>query len=57
MEPYYIIMRLPDEEKEEFLLMLPFTPVGNKVTIGWLPALMEQTTGSYWLTFSPRSGR
>jgi hypothetical protein len=38
MEPYYIIMRLPDEEKEEFLLMLPFTPVGKKVTIGWLAA-------------------
>jgi uncharacterized membrane protein (UPF0182 family) len=38
MEPYYIIMRLPEEEKEEFLLMLPFTPVGKKVTIGWLAA-------------------
>ncbi|MBA7636217.1 hypothetical protein ES703_43832 [subsurface metagenome] len=38
MEPYYIIMRLPDEEKEEFLLMLPFTPVSKKVTIGWLAA-------------------
>ncbi|MFC2073076.1 UPF0182 family protein [Chloroflexota bacterium] len=38
MEPYYIIMRLPDEEKEEFLLMLPFTPVSKQVTIGWLAA-------------------
>jgi uncharacterized membrane protein (UPF0182 family) len=38
MEPYYIIMRLPGEEMEEFLLMLPFTPVGKKVTIGWLAA-------------------
>ncbi|MFC1982701.1 UPF0182 family protein, partial [Chloroflexota bacterium] len=38
MEPYYIIMRLPDEEKEEFLLMLPFNPAGKKVTIGWLAA-------------------
>jgi uncharacterized membrane protein (UPF0182 family) len=38
MEPYYIIMRLPEEEKEEFLLMLPFTPMGKKVTIGWLAA-------------------
>jgi len=38
MEPYYIIMRLPDEEKEEFLLMLPFTPVGKNVTISWLAA-------------------
>jgi len=38
MEPYYIIMRLPDEKKEEFLLMLPFTPVGKNVTISWLAA-------------------
>ena len=27
MDPYYIIMRLPGEQDEEFLLMLPFTPV------------------------------
>ncbi|MDD4876136.1 MAG: UPF0182 family protein, partial [Dehalococcoidales bacterium] len=33
-----IIMRLPDEEKEEFLLMLPFTPVNKNNTIGWLAA-------------------
>jgi len=38
MEPYYIIMRLPDGEKEEFLLMLPFTPVNKNNTIGWLAA-------------------
>ncbi len=38
MEPYYILMRLPDEEKEEFLLMLPFTPVNKNNTIGWLAA-------------------
>jgi len=38
MEPYYVIMRLPNEEKEEFLLMLPFTPVNKNNTIGWLAA-------------------
>jgi len=38
MEPYYVIMRLPDEEREEFLLMLPFTPVNKNNTIGWLAA-------------------
>ncbi len=36
MESYYVIMRLPDEDKEEFLLMLPFTPVNKNNTIGWL---------------------
>ncbi|MDY6893090.1 MAG: UPF0182 family protein [Chloroflexota bacterium] len=38
LEPYYIIMRLPDEDHEEFLLMLPFTPVNKNNTIGWLAA-------------------
>jgi uncharacterized membrane protein (UPF0182 family) len=38
MEPYYIIMRLPGEEENEFLLMLPFTPVNKNNTIGWLAA-------------------
>ena len=38
MEPYYIIMRLPGGEKEEFLLMLPYTPVNKNNTIGWLAA-------------------
>lgn len=38
VQPYYVIMRLPDEEKEEFLLMLPFTPVNTNNTIGWLAA-------------------
>jgi uncharacterized membrane protein (UPF0182 family) len=38
VEPYYIIMRLSDEKKGEFLLMLPFTPVNKNNTIGWLAA-------------------
>ena len=38
MEPYYIIMRLPDEDKEEFMLILPFTPVNKNNTIGWFAA-------------------
>ncbi len=38
MEPYYIIMRLPGEEREEFLLMLPFTPPRKDNMITWLAA-------------------
>jgi len=38
VEPYYIIMRLPDEEQEEFLLMLPFNPAKKEIAIGWLAA-------------------
>jgi uncharacterized membrane protein (UPF0182 family) len=36
LEPYYIIMRLPEEETEEFMLMLPFTPEDRDNTIAWL---------------------
>ena len=38
MEPYYIIIKLPEEEKEEFLLMLPYTPSKKDNMIGWLAA-------------------
>ncbi len=38
MEPYYIIIKLPEGEKEEFLLMLPFTPAAKDNMIGWLAA-------------------
>ncbi len=38
IQPYYIIMRLPGESSEEFLLMLPFTPANRNNAIGWLAA-------------------
>ena len=38
VEPYYVIMRLPDEEQEEFVLMLPFTPTQKDNMITWLAA-------------------
>ena len=38
MKPYYIIIKLPDEVKEEFLLMLPYTPSKKDNMIGWLAA-------------------
>ncbi|MEE9564346.1 MAG: UPF0182 family protein [Candidatus Hydrothermarchaeaceae archaeon] len=38
MEPYYLITRLPGEEKEEFMLLLPFTPRAKNNMIGWMAA-------------------
>ncbi len=38
MEPYYIIIKLPGEGKEEFFLMLPYTPSNKDNMIGWLAA-------------------
>ncbi len=38
MQPYYVTMRLRSEPEEEFLLMLPFTPVRKQNMIAWLAA-------------------
>ncbi len=36
MEPYYVIMRLPGDTKEDFMLMLPFTPTKRQNMVAWL---------------------
>ena len=38
MEPYYVIMRLPEEAREEFILILPFTPANKDNMIAWMAA-------------------
>ena len=38
MQPYYTIMRLPDEKREEFVLLLPFTPSRKDNMSAWLAA-------------------
>ena len=36
VEPYYVTLRLPDQEESEFLLILPFTPRNRTNAIAWL---------------------
>jgi uncharacterized membrane protein (UPF0182 family) len=38
MEPYYTIMKLPGEGKEEFVLLLPFTPSNKDNMSAWMAA-------------------
>lgn len=38
MEPYYVLARLPGEEKLEFLLISPATPENRDNMIGWMAA-------------------
>jgi uncharacterized membrane protein (UPF0182 family) len=38
MEPYYTIMRLPEEKKEEFILLTLFNPSRRDNMIAWLAA-------------------
>jgi uncharacterized protein len=37
-QPYYILMRLPDTEEIQYLLMTPFTPQGRDNMIAWIGA-------------------
>jgi uncharacterized membrane protein (UPF0182 family) len=38
MQPYYTIMRLPGEAREEFILMLPMVPRNRDNMIAWIAA-------------------
>jgi uncharacterized membrane protein (UPF0182 family) len=38
MEPYYTLMRLPGEERQEYVLMQPFTPRQKSNLIAWMAA-------------------
>ncbi|MGH3848214.1 MAG: UPF0182 family protein, partial [Pseudonocardiaceae bacterium] len=58
MDPYYLMMRLPDEEKEEFLILQPFVPSSSDDTRKNLTAFMvaksDRTLKAYVM---PRSGQ
>jgi uncharacterized membrane protein (UPF0182 family) len=38
MEPYYVYLRLREEEDPEYLLIQPFTPAGKQNMIAWMAA-------------------
>jgi uncharacterized membrane protein (UPF0182 family) len=38
IEPYYVILSLPDEEGIEFMLIQPYTPAGKDNMIAWIAA-------------------
>ena len=45
MQPYYTIMKLPGEEQEEYILMVPYTPRGKSNLSAWMVARSDG--GSY----------
>jgi uncharacterized membrane protein (UPF0182 family) len=42
MEPYYVLMKLPDEDRLQFLLMTPVTPNNRDNMIAWLAARSDE---------------
>ena len=51
MEPYYTIMRLPGEERAEFIQMLPFTPRGRNNLAAWIVARSDGDNYGKMLVF------
>ena len=51
MEPYYTIMRLPGEERAEFIQMLPFTPRGKNNLAAWIVARSDGDNYGKMLVF------
>jgi uncharacterized membrane protein (UPF0182 family) len=45
MAPFYVLMELPGQSKQEFLLMQPFTPRNKDNMIGWMAA--KSDPGAY----------
>ncbi|WP_449354051.1 UPF0182 family membrane protein [Virgibacillus natechei] len=36
MEPYYVTMKLPEYDEEEFILMMPYTPKNRQNMLAWI---------------------
>ena len=49
--PYYVIMRIPGEPKEEFALILPLTPARRANTIAWVAARSDGANYGKLLAF------
>jgi uncharacterized membrane protein (UPF0182 family) len=44
MDPFYVLMQLPGEKTEDFLLMEPFTPRSKDNMIGWMAAKSDSAS-------------
>lgn len=51
MEPYYVLMELPGEDRLEYLQILPFTPANRENMIAWLSARSDPENYGDMLVF------
>lgn len=42
LEPYYIILKLPEEKKEEYILLLPYTPTKRDNLAAWIAGRCDE---------------
>jgi len=52
MEPYYTIMRLPGEQKEEFILLTLFNPARRDNMIAWMAARSDPPSYGRLIVFN-----
>jgi len=57
VESSYLIMRLPDSKREEFLLMVPYTPQGKTNMISWLAVKNDGENYGQMVLYSFPSGK
>jgi hypothetical protein len=51
VEPYYIMWQVPGTPKQQFVLMLPFTPKNRQVMIGWIAGMCDPENYGRFLTY------
>lgn len=44
LQPFFVLMQLPQESQEDFMLMMPFTPRTKANMIGWMAAKSDPET-------------
>lgn len=57
VKPYYVILKIPGEEKEEMVLMLPFNPRGKDNMVDWVAARCDFPQYGKLLNFSFPAGK
>ena len=56
LRPYYLLMRLPGEADETFVLVLPFTPAERQNIVGWMAAKSDPVDYGEIVVFEFPSG-
>ena len=51
LQPYYVVMRLPGSDHEEFVLIQPFTPLNKNNMVAWMAARSDAPNYGKLVTF------
>ncbi|MFO8130232.1 MAG: UPF0182 family protein [Bacteroidales bacterium] len=51
VEPYYVMWERPGTDRQEFILMLPFTPKNRQVVIGWIAGMCDMENYGRFLAY------